>query len=202
MSSLKVERENFIDKMLGDVSSGGWNIDSAEKTSVDIYKNPEYWLILFPNILSIVEAFETSQDLSLSKMFDDKIKPEDSIRSKIAFCLVNRISICGLDCSRSLSQFYSQNFFDYKIRFLWDRAKFIWDLVGDQSIDYNYYSKRIILTRLYSKCWKYYVTHDPNHVLFSEFVEKEVNDLVATFSKFKNFKLSKIKDWPIIRMFM
>ena len=61
----------------------------------------------------------------------------------------------------------------------------IWFLAGDKSLDFNYYSKRIILMNIYSTGLIYWIfDKSPKKIKSNEYISKQIKN-VSKIGKFK-----------------
>ena len=71
-------------------------------------------------------------------------------------------------------------------KILFDISDEIWFLVGDKSLDFNFYSKRFILMNIYLSSFLYLISQKKRNLKDLEiFVEKQIK-AVLTFGKFKS----------------
>lgn len=71
-------------------------------------------------------------------------------------------------------------------KFLWQTCNQIWQLAGDSSTDYNYYTKRILLEYVYSSTMMYWISDDSeNYVETKKFLRKKIKEIL---------KLGKVKN--------
>jgi ubiquinone biosynthesis protein COQ9 len=63
-------------------------------------------------------------------------------------------------------------------------ADFMWKLIGDNSTDINFYSKRIILSKIIIRSFLYYVNNDDLNLL-KKYIDKQISN-VLKFTKIKN----------------
>lgn len=69
--------------------------------------------------------------------------------------------------------------FDYLENILWDYSDQIWRRCGDTSIDYNYYSKRILFNTAYATTQLYLLTdQSANKVESWNFLERRIEDIM------------------------
>ena len=71
-------------------------------------------------------------------------------------------------------------------RLIWDTADLIWELIGDNSEDYNWYSKRTILSAVYASTVLYWLGDDSEGNKETwHFLDRRIEDVM----KFENAKL-------------
>jgi ubiquinone biosynthesis protein COQ9 len=78
-------------------------------------------------------------------------------------------------------------------KILFKIADEIWFLSGDKSTDYNYYTKRIILMKVYALTFSFFIfDNSKNLERTRNFLDKEI-DIVLKFGKFTNKIKNKIR---------
>ena len=71
-------------------------------------------------------------------------------------------------------------------RLIWDTADLIWELIGDKSEDYNWYSKRTILSAVYASTVLYWLGDDTEGNKETwHFLDRRIEDVM----KFENAKV-------------
>ena len=71
-------------------------------------------------------------------------------------------------------------------RLIWDTADLIWELIGDNSEDYNWYSKRTILSAVYASTVLYWLGDDSEGNKETwHFLDRRIEDVM----KFENAKV-------------
>lgn len=199
MSDLKGK---FLDCFIKIASVKGINQTSISDASKEIYNDSNGYIIEFYNGLSdILIAIEERYD---SLLFNKKSEIDNikSITEKIKFLLTLRIKKDGLDYKfrKILMNFYKTlDGVDLFIKTSWSSSDIIWSLAGDHSLDFNYYSKRIILLYVYTDSKKYYSSIDDED--FSKTLKNIKKNLerVKIFNKLKTSL--KAENIPFIRLF-
>ena len=78
-------------------------------------------------------------------------------------------------------------------KILFKIADEIWFLSGDKSTDYNYYTKRIILMKIYALTFSFFVFDNSKDLQKTkQFLDKEIN-VVLRFGSIKNKIKNSIK---------
>jgi len=81
---------------------------------------------------------------------------------------------------------------------IWRTADRIWETLGDSSRDINWYSKRMILSGVYSSTLLYWLGDDsPGHRATWEFLDRRIEE-VMTFERLKG----RLRDSPLCRGLM
>ena len=143
---------------------------------------------------SLCNFFLSNLQLKLEKKIKNKIKNEKSISKRVNFILFELISLLNEDKTISL---YFLNYISRKPTYLKKISiKFsdrVWRLLEDKSVDFNYYTKRMILSQILINSILYWRgSNDLNKT--QVFIEKQIF-LLGKFGYYKsNFKkfISKI----------
>ena len=169
-----------------------FNISSIlKKNSI----SEEDFYYFFPDkTKSLCNFFLSNLQLKLEKKIKKKIKNEKSISKRVNFILFELISLLNEDKAISL---YFLNYISRKPTYLKKISiKFsdrVWRLLEDKSVDFNYYTKRLILSQILINSILYWRgSNDLNTT--QVFIEKQIFFL-GKFGYYKsNFKkfISKI----------
>lgn len=163
-----------------------FNISSIlKKNSI----SEEDFYYFFPNkTKSLCIFFFSNLQLRLEKKIKKKIKNEKSISKRVNFILFELISLLNKDKAISL---YFLNYISRKPTYLKKISiKFsdrVWRLLEDKSVDFNYYTKRLILSQILINSILYWRgSNDLNKT--QVFIEKQIF-LLGKFGYYKsNFK--------------
>ena len=169
-----------------------FNISSIlKKNSI----SEEDFYYFFPDkTKSLCNFFLSNLQLKLEKKIKNKIKNEKSISKRVNFILFELISLLNEDKDIRL---YFLNYISRKPTYLKKiSVKFsdrVWRLLEDKSVDFNYYTKRLILSQILINSILYWRgSNDLNKTQI--FIEKQIF-LLGKFGYYKsNFKkfISKI----------
>ena len=143
---------------------------------------------------SLCNFFLSNLQLKLEKKIKNKIKNEKSISKRVNFILFELICLLNEDKAISL---YFLNYFSRNPTYLKKISiKFsdrVWRLLEDKSVDFNYYTKRLILSQILINSILYWRgSNDLNKTQI--FIEKQIF-LLGKFGYYKsNFKkfISKV----------
>ena len=169
-----------------------FNINSILKKN-SISEEDFYYFFLYKT-KSLCNFFLSNLQLRLEKKIKNKIKNEKSISKRVIFILFELISLLNKDKAISL---YFLNYISRKPTYLKKiNIKFsdrVWRLLEDKSVDFNYYTKRLILSKILINSILYWRgSNDLNKT--QVFIEKQIL-LLGKFGYYKsNFKkfISKI----------
>ena len=148
--------------------------------------NEEDFYYFFPNkTKSLCIFFLKNLQYKLEKKTKKIIKSEKSISKRVKFILMELIKLVEEDKATSL---YFLNYMTRKPLFLKGISlKFsdtIWFALKDKSVDFNFYTKRIILSKILINSFIYWRGSD-NHKKTEEFINKQI-DLLGKFGYYKS----------------
>ena len=191
----KQKEKSIFTKLHSEFKNGtfnNFNISSIlKKNSI----SEEDFYYFFPDkTKSLCNFFLSNLQLKLEKKIKKKIKNEKSISKRVSFILFELISLLNEDKDISL---YFLNYISRKPTYLKKiSVKFsdrVWRLLEDKSVDFNYYTKRLILSQILINSILYWRgSNDLNKTQI--FIEKQIF-LLGKFGYYKsNFKkfISKI----------
>jgi ubiquinone biosynthesis protein COQ9 len=205
MKSLESKREEYLLEFAKNVTIMGFTLDAAEKASVCISGDIFYYLTLFPSGLSEIATYY--EEYSLTKLIDNLGDPSaiKGVTNKIEIAIKRRIieNPFSKEFTAAISQFYfkPQNT-PIAIKASWKLCDAIWNWAGDQSTDYNYYTKRSLLFSVYNSAILYYLrNNDENTSIFISKSLKKIASIGKAKSKIKSM-IPKLENIPILRMFL
>lgn len=165
---------------------------------------PGYSAILFENgIKDLVLEYEELQNSLLAKPAPLDMR----VRDKVALGVKTRLegdSKSNKIILGKLLKFYAHPLnIGLGLKHTWHSVDAIWRFAGDESTDYNYYTKRSLLFAVYSSTLIYYLSDESkNHQNTWEFLDKRIAS-VLKIGNLKNWSagLTKLKNKiPFIRL--
>lgn len=121
------------------------------------------------------------------------------IRERIITAVRSRLEVVGDKeaVRRGLTLFSLPHHALDGARVIWETCDQIWTLVGDTSTDGNWYSKRAILSSVYSSTVLFWLGDDsPDHHVTWEFLDRRIENVM----KFEKVK-AQINDNPVLKPF-
>lgn len=184
---IESEKIKILDAFLKAVPFDGWNENTLINTAKKLEFKDGYYLLLFPEgITSLTQYFYKKMDESLANSFKNNTYSKTS--DKIYYLIELKLQLYSKqkEAIRKLSQYnlLPQNLLSAKKQ-LWNNCDKIWQLAGDNSTDYNYFTKRIILEGIYSSTLLYWLADDsPNFEDTKVFLKKKLSS-IGKFGKIK-----------------
>lgn len=197
----------ILDEVLKNVPFDGWTDATLINAAANINIIEPYCEMIFPNGIKDVIAFYLAQlDLRLKDQLNALDLTSLKVREKIFTAVKLRLQMHADNkiISKTLVKFfaYPQNI-ALGAKLNWQTVDNIWRSIGDKSIDFSYYSKRMILMAVYDSSLLYFHNDDSEGNKRSwEFLNKRI-DNVLQINKIKNLKSSCkniIKKVPFLRL--
>lgn len=200
-------KSKFLTLAIAEVPFSGWKEELLQITEQKMELESGYSMILFEGgIKDLITFYEQTQDQAMLDALA-KHKEELRVREKVALGVKARINSKSKTNKIVLSKllkFYSNPLNTaLGLKNMWNTVDKIWYYAGDQSTDYNYYTKRLLLSAVYSSTLIYYLSDQSQlHQKTWEFLDKRIAN-VLKIGNFKNIPqaLNKIKNKiPFIRL--
>lgn len=162
-----------------------------------------YYLVLFPDgIKQIISFFYDCQDQLMIQHLNSLESIPQKIREKVALSLNYRIKHC---CSKESwlktnAYFIMPDNAATAMQLMWKTCNIIWHFAGDQSTDFNYYTKRGLLFSVYTSAILFYIADKSiAHTDTTDFINNALDIIVQGAHHFKSFK-KHFYDLPIMRL--
>ena len=184
--------EAVIDNALKHVVFDGWSDKILKKVCLELQLDEIEVSEVFPRgAIDLAVAFHRRDDerflLQFTKSNDDQ--SNQRVRDRIEFAINARLALADENkeaVKRSLSLFTTPFYLHEGTRALWNTADKIWIAIGDDTKDLNWYSKRLILSSVYSSVLIFWLEDDSKNFLETKgFIKRRIND-VMKIEKFKS----------------
>lgn len=157
-------RHDILDAVMVHVPFDGWSRKSLAAALKDLNLDPGIARLAFPDgIREIVEAYLKRVDRQMMAALEG-IDPESlSIRRRIASAVKARLELHRDQrplVERTVAYLALPSNADLSLRSLWRTSDLIWRWAGDTATDYNHYSKRAILSAVYSSTLLYWLNDE------------------------------------------
>ena len=197
---MKIDKEKFIISLLKNIPESA-DLDEAILNTLSKLKIDEsvYYDIkneLFPKGLN---SLMYQINLLINKRLSNEKKPlrfkSFRVNEKVKYFTMRRLMIFEslVDKKFFFGKIFKPNLLLNSNKILFKIADEIWFLSGDKSTDYNYYTKRIILMKVYALTFSFFIfDNSKNLERTRNFLDKEI-DIVLKFGKFTNKIKNKIR---------
>jgi ubiquinone biosynthesis protein COQ9 len=203
MTKKKLEQE-FLNSVREEAAFLGFSDEMlfAVEEKMNLKKN--YHILLFPGgIKELISLLEADLDKDMSEQISRMCaKSELRVRDKIKESIKIRFK-GNKDILSQLNKYYfNLNNFTFAYKNFWRTVDQIWYISGDQSTDFNHYSKRGLLFCVYKATFLHYVNSE-NDELTWDFLDKRIENVlkIGKIKKFPKETIQKIKEKiPFIRL--
>jgi ubiquinone biosynthesis protein COQ9 len=194
---LAATRRAVIAAALPHVAFDGWTDRTLAQAVEDAGVDPGLSRLAFPRGgVDLALAFHRARDAALA----DDLAAADLLglrfRDRVAFAVMRRLELVAGDreaVRRGVALFALPHHAPDGARAIWQTADTIWTALGDESRDFNWYSKRATLSAVYSAALLYWLGDEtPGASATREFIGRRI-DNVMEFEQLK----SRIRGNPL-----
>ncbi|MEM7059389.1 MAG: COQ9 family protein [Pseudomonadota bacterium] len=198
-TNLSAVREEIVNAALPHVAFDGWSSATLIAAAQDKDIPPETARLAFPRGgVDMALEFHRMMDRRLETELNLDGLSQMRIRDRVTHCVRRRIELVTPEreaVRRGASLLALPLYAPEGAKAVWGTADVIWNACGDAATDFNYYSKRIILSSVYSATVLYWLgDQDPKAVATWEFLDRRIEG-VMRFEKTK----ADIQKNPITR---
>lgn len=192
-------RPDILKAVLAHIPFDGWSIAAMDRAAADLKIERGIIDLAFPGgPLEMIAAFSARADDEMMAALARDDFSALKIREKVALAVRLRIQANGAyreAARRALTFLAMPQNSAAGARMVWRTADCVWRAIGDRSTDFNYYSKRTILSGVFSATMLYWLNDDSEDWTATwEFLDRRIAD-VMTFEKTKA-RLLKFSDGP------
>jgi ubiquinone biosynthesis protein COQ9 len=189
MTTLTANRHKILTHAIELAGENGWNEALLGKAAIRAGFKETYGRAAFPEgITELTDLYVQHCTDQMLKKIDTKKFQTLKIREKIETAIMARIELYAehKDAVRELLKFYRlPQYAFHGMTNLGRTADAIWRAAGDSSTDFNYYSKRFILSGVYSTTLLYWLKDDSSDMQPTrEFLKRRIQN-VMEFEKVK-----------------
>ena len=200
-------KQKIINQLLEICAYEGWSDNSLKLAFKKAEIDDKYLEIIFQDkIYSAIEFITEQTCQSIKELISETADfDKNKIHQKIAYLLYNFLT---LDTTNKLAYSRLLNFYITPQNLLAINqnkglrpsffaisqanyvANFMWNLIEDKSTDINFFTKRIILSKIIIRSFIYYINHDNNADL-QKFIDVQILNILK-FAKIKKQVKNKI----------
>ena len=189
---MKFNKDKIIIQLLKNITEFNDLDDALLKTLSQLKINEDKYYEIKQELLPKgISSLMNELNLIINTKLSKEKKPirfkSFKINEKIKYFLIRRLMIFqGLvNKKKFFKKVLKPNSILSANKILFKIADEIWFLAGDKSTDYNYYTKRIILMKIYAITFSFFVFDDSKNLeKTKKFLDKEIN-LVLKFGNLK-----------------
>ena len=199
---IREARESLIRAALPHVIFDGWSKSTLEAAIAESGVDAGLARQAFPRGgIDMALAFHRQIDRQLADEFEKADLRDLRIRDRIAHCIRRRIELVGEHreaVRRGATLLALPIHAAEGARAIWETADIIWNACGDTATDYNWYTKRMILSSVYSATLLYWLGDtSPNSANSWAFLDRRIDDVM----RFEQTK-ARLNENPILRAAM
>ncbi|MGF1551982.1 MAG: COQ9 family protein [Paracoccaceae bacterium] len=182
-------RERLIEAALPDVLFDGWSRETLDRAVETTGIDPQLAVMAFPRGgVDMALGFHHLADARLAAELDETDLATMKIRERVTHCVRRRLELIAGEreaVRRAATLLALPPYAAESAGAVWSTADLIWNACGDTAEDYNWYTKRLILSSVYSATVLYWLGDESED--FAEtwaFLDRRI-DNVMRFEKAK-----------------
>ncbi|MEO1721402.1 MAG: COQ9 family protein [Pseudomonadota bacterium] len=193
-------REQLIDASLPNVVFDGWGRESLDAALEETGIDAQMGALAFPRGgVDMALAFHELMDRRLLEKLEETDLHAMRIRERVTFCVRARLELVAEHkdaVRRGATLLALPPYAADSARALWSTSDIIWTACGDRSDDYNWYTKRAILSSVYSATVLYWLGDESEGSVDTwAFLDRRIEN-VMQFEKLK----AQVQANPVARM--
>ena len=179
----EVLKQKILREALRIVELEGWHSQLLVESSKAASLNNNTGLLLFPGgVGELVEFFINMIDQEMLQSFNFDEMSKMRAHEKVRYCIICRLKILNkyqIVCEKTIQFLSMPSHLKLSIKTVWQTVDYIWrKVVHDQSTDFSYYTKRMILMAVYSSTLMYWLSDDSkDKVETISFLDRRLNDV-------------------------
>ena len=196
----EVLKQSLLDAVLPNVAFDGWSETALRRAAEDIGAERGLVQLAVPRgALDLAAAFHEAGDAEMLSRLDDLDFEAMRIRDKITYAVRTRLEIAEPheEAVRRASSMNALPLYAPEgAKLVWNTADAIWNAVGDTSDDYNWYTKRMTLSGVFSSTLLFWLGDtSPGREATWCFLDRRIGN-VMDFEKLK----SRVRKNPLARI--
>lgn len=177
-------QQQVFSEVLKLVPLEGWSFDILERASANLGLSSAMGRLFFPyGNVALIELWINNLDKQMMLEYAKVDTSNMKIHERILLCLKVRFKVmneCKAVIHKTLSFLALPWNIGFASRLIWGTVDLIWCEAGnDQSVDFHYYTKRSLLSGVYSSSILYWISDDSeNNEDTERFIERRLNDVL------------------------
>ncbi len=170
-------KDAFLTSMLKLVISKGWNESTLNENLILNDINIEKFYVFFPNgiddlILRYINRIDISMIKSIQKNKEARIQDMISSALKYRFTVINKQKSVVAKTNKFLVLKPK-----LALYLAWKTSDSIWSTIGDKSTDFNYYTKRSLLSLVYISTLAYWRSNKKQEDI-NNFIDRRIKGII------------------------
>jgi ubiquinone biosynthesis protein COQ9 len=182
-------RQRLIEAFIPLAAERGWTEAMLKEAAEGLGLSQGEMLLACPNgILDMMDAFAARADEAMLAAYAGLDPAPQKIRDKVRAAVRARLEAQGAykEAARAMSRALAHPLrAPEAARILWRTADLIWRALGDPSTDFNFYSKRTILSGVLASTYaRWFTDDDPENAKTWAFLDARIENVIQ-FEKLK-----------------
>jgi len=199
-------REPLLEAVLAHVPFEGWHRKAILHGAADLGLDPAFADLVYPGgVIEMLDTWMTRADDWMTAELERRGIGQMRIRERITQAVRVRLELVAPHreaVRRASGVLALPQHADLAAKSLWRTADAMWRAAGDTATDYNYYTKRAILSGVYSSTLLVWLGDESAD--FAEtwaFLDRRIEN-VMQFEKVKGRALKGGENWPSLTCFL
>lgn len=199
-------RPKLIAAMLPHVIFDGWNDKALAAAAADLSLDPARARLSFPGgVAAMLDAYIAKADADMLEALPAETLAAMKIRQRVTTCVRTRFEQATPDreaARRAATILAMPQHARLAARTLWRTADTIWRACGDTATDYNYYTKRAILSGVYASTLAVWLNDESEGCADTwAFLDRRIKGIMQ-FEKVKSRVLNAVERLPRPSLFL
>jgi ubiquinone biosynthesis protein COQ9 len=200
----KKSKQEFLNSVREEVVFLGFADEMLFAVEERLGLKKNYHILLFPGgIKEVISLLEADLDKDMSEQISRMAAKSDMrVREIIKESIKVRLKGNKEMLSQLSKYYFNLNNFTFAYKNFWRTVDQIWYVAGDQSTDFNHYTKRGLLFCVYKATFLHYVSSENDESTWG-FLDKRIENAlkIGKIKKFPKETIQKIKEKiPFIRL--
>ncbi len=180
---IEATRRAVVEAALPHVAFDGWSDRALARAVEDAGVDPGLSRLAFPRGgVDLALAWHGAGDAALARDLAGADLAGLRFRDRIAYAIIRRLELVADNreaVRRGAALFALPTHSADGARAIWRTADTIWTALGDESRDYNWYTKRTTLSAVYSSSVLYWLGDEsPGFTATREFIDRRIDDVM------------------------
>jgi ubiquinone biosynthesis protein COQ9 len=192
--------DRLLEAAMVHVPFDGWSQAALGEAVRDTGIDPALAAALYPRGgLDLALAYHRRGDARMRAALAARALQEMRFRDRVALAVRLRLEAADPELVRRAATLFAlPPYAPEGVRAVWNTADAIWDALGDAAEDGNWYSKRVILSGVYSATVLYFLgDKSPGHQATWAFLDRRIDEVM----QFEKMKAHVQKDPVLSRLF-
>jgi ubiquinone biosynthesis protein COQ9 len=191
-------RAQILPIVLAEAAFDGWTAKVLDKAAEQAGLHPGQVELALPGgMLDLIRYWAKQNDIKMLQAWEEAEPEKMRIRDKATFLVRSRIEAIGEEnreaAERAAGRLLLPDAAGIAMQLAWASADAMWRAMNDKSTDYNYYTKRAILSAVYASTLSVWLQDDEEKTW--SFLDRRISN-VMQFEGFKAKMRKRSANWP------